>query len=61
MYSVTQSVMEYQQIKNFANNTTSQPSKFRAKTWVESNYDACGTYNKISHIKFRTAMLNSSL
>ena len=27
-------------------NTPNQPTKFRTKTWVEINYESCGTYNK---------------
>ena len=36
---------EYQKIINLLDNTNNQPSKFRAKTWVEVNDDACGAYN----------------
>ena len=42
-------------------NTPNQPSKFRAKTWVERNDDSHETYNTNSQIKFKTIMLNSSL
>ena len=42
-------------------NTPNPPTTFRAKTWVEINDDARGTYNKDSQIKFKTSMLNSSL
>ena len=42
-------------------NTPNQPSMLRKKNWVEINNDACGTYNIISQIKFKTKMLKSSL
>ena len=41
--------------------TSNQPSKFRTKNWVEINDKSRGTYNVNSHIKFKTAMLKSSL
>ena len=37
--------MEYQKIINLLDNTTNQPTKFRAKNCVEINDDALGTYN----------------
>ena len=43
------------------NNTTSQPSKFRTKNWVEINDDSRGTYSTNSQIKFTNRMLKSSL
>ena len=42
-------------------NTLNQPSKFRAKSWVEINNDSRGTYNTNSQTEFKTAMLKSSL
>ena len=53
--------MEYQKIANLIDDTSNQPSKFRAKTWVEINDESRGTYNVNSQIKFKTAMLKSSL
>ena len=53
--------MEYQKITKFLDNTSSQPTKFRAKNWVETNYESHGTYNTNSQIKFKTSMLRSSL
>ena len=53
--------MEYQKIINLLDNTPNQPTKFRAKSWVEVNYDSCGIYNTNSQIKFKTSMLRSSL
>ena len=53
--------MEYQKIANLLNDDKSnQPSKFRAKNWVEINDESRGTYVN-SQIKFKTAMLKSSL
>ena len=48
-------IMKYQKITNLLENTLSQPSKFRTKTWVDI------TYNTNSQIKFKTAMLKSNL
>ena len=31
--------MEYQKIANLLNNASNQPSKFRARNWVETNYE----------------------
>ena len=42
------------------NNESNQPSKFRAKNWVEINDESRGTYTS-NDIKFRTAMLRSNL
>ena len=57
--------MEYQKtfsnFSNFFNNTPNQPTKFRTKNWVEINDYARGTYNTNNQIKFKTAMLKSSL
>ena len=36
--------MKYQKIKNLLDNTPNQPTKFRARNWVEINGDARGTY-----------------
>ena len=40
---------------------TYQPSKFRAKNWVEINDESRGTYNFNIQMKFKTTMLKSSL
>ena len=42
----------------FASN---QPSKFRTKNLVEINVESRGTYNTNAQIKFKAAMLKSSL
>ena len=54
--------MEYQKIANLIDDETSnQPSKFRARNWVEINDESRGAYNVNSQIKFKTTMLKSSL
>ena len=42
-------------------NKSNQPSKFKTKNWVETNYESRGTYSVNSQIKFKTTMLKSSL
>ena len=37
--------MEYQKIANLIHDASNQPSKFRAKNWVEINDESSGTYN----------------
>ena len=53
--------MEYQKIVNLLNGELNKPSKFRAKTWVEINDDVRGVYSPNKQIRFKTAMLRSSL
>ena len=53
--------MEYQKITNLIDGASDQPSKFRTKNWIEINDESRGTYNVNSQIKFKTAMLRSSL
>ena len=53
--------MEYQKIANLIDDTSNQPSKFRARNWVEINDESRGAYNVNSQIKFKTTMLKSSL
>ena len=53
--------MKYKKIMNLLDNTSNQPSKFRAKNWVEINDESRGTYKTNSQIKFKTPMLKSSL
>ena len=53
--------MEYQKIANLIDDASNQPSKFRTKNWVEINDESRGTYNVNSQIKFKIAMLKSSL
>ena len=52
--------MKYQKIINFLFNKPNQPSKSRAKYWVDINNDLRGTYNAYSQIKFKTSMLKRS-
>ena len=53
--------MEYQKISNLIDDTSNQPSKFRTRNWVKINDESRGAYNVNSQIKFKTAMLKSSL
>ena len=53
--------MLYQKIINLLDNTSNQPSKSRTKNWFEINDKSRGAYNTNSQIKFKTAMLKSSL
>ena len=53
--------MEYQKIANLIDDPSSQPSKFRTKTWVQINDESRGTYNVNSQIKLKTTMFESSL
>ena len=39
---------------------SNQPSKFRARNWVQINYESRGTYTS-NDIKFKTTMLGSNL
>ena len=43
------------------NDESSKPSKFRTRNWVEINDEARGTCSPNKQIKFKTAMLRSSL
>ena len=53
--------MKYQKIANLLNDESNQPSKFRTRNWVEINDEARGTYSPNKQIKFKTAMLRSTL
>ena len=53
--------MEYQKIINLLDNASNQPSKFRTKNSVEINDDIRGEYSPNEQIKFKTAMLRSTL
>ena len=52
--------MEYK-IITLLDKTSDQPSRFRTKNWVEINDESRGAYNTDNQIKFKTAMLKSSL
>ena len=51
--------MEYQKIINLLDDTKNQPSKCRAKTWVEINDESKGWYDN-SNIRFETLMRRSN-
>ena len=53
--------MEYQKIANLLNTESNQPSKFRTRNSVEINDDIRGAYSPNKQIRFKTAMLRSSL
>ena len=53
--------MEYQKIANLLNDGSNKPSKFRTRNWVEINDDIRGAYSPNKQIRFKTAMLRSSL
>ena len=53
--------MEYQKIANLLNNASNKPSKFRTRNWVEINDDLRRGYSPNKQIRFKTAMLRSSL
>ena len=58
--------MEYQKIANLLDNevalsASNKPSKFRTRNWVEINDDIRGAYSPNKQIRFKTAMLRSSL
>ena len=52
--------MEYQKIANLLDTGSNQPSKFRARNWVEINDESRGTYTS-NNIKFKTLMLRSNI
>ena len=54
-------MIEYQKITNLLNDESNKPSKFRTRNWVEINDEARGAYSTNKQIKFKTAMLRSSL
>ena len=53
--------MEYQKIANLLDSASNKPSKFRTRNWVEINDDIRGAYSPNKQIRFKTAMLWSSL
>ena len=52
--------MEYQKIINLLDDTTSQPSKSRARNWVEINDESKGKYDN-SNIRFKTSIIKLKL
>ena len=53
--------MEYHKIANLLDRASNQPSRFRTKKQVEMNDDLRRGYSPNKQIKFKTAMLRSSL
>ena len=58
--------MTHQKIANFldkevALNEWNKPSKFRTRNWVEINDDIRGAYSPNKQIRFKNAILRSSL
>ena len=49
--------MQHEKIINLLDNTPNQPTKFRAKHWVEINDETRETYNTNSKIRFKTSKL----
>ena len=53
--------MQYQNLSNLLKDESNKPSRFRTKNWVEINDDVRGVYPPNKQIRFKTAMLRSSL
>ena len=53
--------MEYQKIANLLDSASNTPCKFRTRTRVEINDEIRGAYSLNKQIRFKTAMLRSSL
>ena len=53
--------MEYQKTANLLNDESNKPSKFRTRNWIEINDKSRGEYSSDKLIRFKTAMLSSSL
>ena len=53
--------MEYQKLTNLLNDASNKQSHFRKRNWVEINDDIRGAYSPDKQIRFKTAMLRSSL
>ena len=53
--------MEYKKIANLLHSPSNKQSKFRTINWVEINEDIRGAYFPNKQIRFKTAMLRSSL
>ena len=53
--------MEYQKIANLLNDESNKQSKFRTRNQVEINDDIRGAYSPNKQIRFKTAILRSSL
>ena len=53
--------MEYQNIANLLDSASNKPSEFRTRNWVEINDDIRGAYSPNKQIRFKIAMIRSSL
>ena len=53
--------MEYQKIANLLDSASNKPSKFRTRNWIEINDDIRAAYSSNKQIRFKTAMLRSSI
>ena len=53
--------MEYQKIINLLDNTSNKQPKLRTKNWMEIDHNTRGAYSPNKEIRFKTAMLRSSL
>ena len=53
--------MKYQTMADLLDSASNKPSKFRTRNWVEINDDIRGAYSPNKQIRFKTAMLRSSL
>ena len=53
--------MEYQIIAKLLDSASNKPSKFRTRNWVEIIDGIRGAYSPNKQIRFKTAMLRSSL
>ena len=53
--------MEYQKIINLLNDASNKRSKFRTRNWVEINDGIRSACSPNKQIRFKTAMLRSSL
>ena len=53
--------MKYQKRANLLDDASNKTSKLKTKNWVEINDESRGTYNVGGQIRFKTAMLKSSL
>ena len=52
--------MEYQKIIKLLDDTTNQPSKPRARNWIEINDESKRVYSDHSEIKLKTSMTRSN-
>ena len=53
--------MEHQKIANLLDTESNKSSRFRTRNWVEINDDLIGAYSPDKLIRFKTAMLRSSI